>query len=62
MDSELLPLVAIQPSPVYDDPTIRLGSEIDVSEKHLEVKGSKSETRQKRLVILQPPLINLLKR
>ena len=36
-------------------------SEVDISERHLEVKGVKSKTRQRRLVTLQPPLIEFLK-
>ena len=36
-------------------------SEVDISEKHLEVKGVKSKTKQRRLVTLQPPLVEFLK-
>ena len=36
-------------------------SEVDVGEKHLEVKGAKSKTRQRRLVTLRPPLGKFLK-
>jgi integrase len=36
-------------------------SEVDVSEKHLEVKGIKSKTRQRRLVTIQKPLLEFLR-
>jgi integrase len=53
-DSELLPLVAIQLfAGLRRSEVCALDwSEIDLSEKHLEVKGVKSKTRQRRLVTL----------
>ena len=62
-DPELLPLVAIQLfAGLRRSEVCALDwSEIDLSEKHLEVKGVKSKTRQRRLVTLQAPLIEFLK-
>jgi integrase len=56
-DSELLPMVAIQLfAGLRRSEVCALDwSEIDICEKHLEVKGVKSKTRQRRLVTLQPP-------
>ena len=62
-DSELLPLVAIQlfAGLRRSEVCAMDWSEIDICEKHLEVKGVKSKTRQRRLVTLQPPLVEYLK-
>jgi integrase len=61
-DSELLPLVAIQLfAGLRRSEVCALDwGEIDLSEKHLEVKGVKSKTRQRRLVTLQPSLVHFL--
>jgi integrase len=62
-DSELLPLVAVQLfAGLRRSEVCALDwSEVEISEKHLEVKGVKSKTRQRRLVTLQPPLVEFLK-
>jgi len=58
-DSELLPLVAVQLFAGLRRSEVCAfdWSEVEISEKHLEVKGVKSKTRQRRLVTLQPPLV-----
>jgi integrase len=62
-DSVLLPLVAIQLFAGLRRSEICAleWSEVDIVEKHLEVKGAKSKTRQRRLVTLQPSLEEFLK-
>jgi integrase len=62
-DPELLSLIAIQLfAGLRRSEVCALSwNEIDISEKHLEVKGVKSKTRQRRLVTLQPPLVEFLK-
>lgn len=61
-DPELLSLIAIQLfAGLRRSEVCALGwNEIDICEKHLEVKGVKSKTRQRRLVTLQPPLMEFL--
>jgi len=62
-DSELLPLVTIQlfAGLRRSEVCVLDLSEVDIVEKHFEVKGAKSKTRQRRLVTLRPPLGKFLK-
>jgi integrase len=62
-DPELLPLVAIQlfAGLRRSEMCALEWSEVDIAEKHLEVKGAKSKTRQRRLVTVQPALEEFLK-
>jgi integrase len=62
-DWELLPMVAIQlfAGLRRSEVCALEWSEVDVSEKHLEVKGIKSKTRQRRLVTIQKPLVEFLR-
>jgi integrase len=62
IDPELLPSIAIQLFAGLRRSEVGAldWNEIDLAEKHLEVKAAKAKTRQRRLVSIQPALTDLL--